>query len=219
MQSLSDYFLHFLQPVYLWLETTFGTVQKWSLRPLLDSSKGGRNIGILLYFMCVRLDTPNAYLYFRNLKTRTSKSRKTKSLALILIQFWWSYTTYYKYTLFFLFFFFALFQNCSWIYASFALRLRCTYFFFFFFCFIYSEIPLLRPPKMKRSYLFKTLFAKFKWFFSSFSTPSVPLIRDHLWDCPKVVFKTTFGQFQRWSLYRNFTVYRKKYCSYSFIAS
>ena len=65
---------------------------------------------------------------------------------------------------------------------------------------IYSlEIPLLRPPKMKTSYLLKTLIAKFKLFFSSFSTPSVPLIRDHLWDCPKVVFKTTFGQSQRWS--------------------
>ena len=37
--------------MYLSLETTFGTVQKWSLRPLLDSSKGGLNIGILLY-MC-----------------------------------------------------------------------------------------------------------------------------------------------------------------------
>ena len=34
--------------VYLWLETTFGTVQKWSWRPLLDSPKGGLNIGILL---------------------------------------------------------------------------------------------------------------------------------------------------------------------------
>ena len=50
---------------------------------------------------------------------------------------------------------------------------------------IYSKIPLLRPPKMKTSYLLKTLFAKFKLFFSSFSTPSVPLIRDHLWDCSK----------------------------------
>ena len=27
----------------------FGTVKKWSLRPLLDSPKGGLNIGILLY--------------------------------------------------------------------------------------------------------------------------------------------------------------------------
>ena len=63
----------------------------------------------------------------------------------------------------------------------------------------YSEIPLLRPPKIKTFYLLKTLLAKFKLFFSSFSTPSVPLIRDYLWDCPKVVFKTTFGQSQRWS--------------------
>ena len=63
----------------------------------------------------------------------------------------------------------------------------------------YSGIPLLRPPKIKTPYLLKILFAKFKLFFSSFSTPSVPLIRDHLWDCQKVVFKTTFGQSQRWS--------------------
>ena len=63
----------------------------------------------------------------------------------------------------------------------------------------YSEIPLLRPPKIKIFYPLKTFFAKLKLFFSSFSTPSVPLIRDHLWDCPKVVFKTTFGQSQRWS--------------------
>ena len=48
----------------------------------------------------------------------------------------------------------------------------------------YSEIPLLRPPKIKTFYLLKSLFAKFKLFFSSFSTPSVPQIRDHLWDCP-----------------------------------
>ena len=63
----------------------------------------------------------------------------------------------------------------------------------------YSEIPLLRPPKIKTFCQLKTLFAKFKLFFSSFSSPSVSLIRDHLWDCPKVVFKTTFGQSQRWS--------------------
>ena len=25
---------------------------------------------------------------------------------------------------------------------------------------------------------------------------------DHLWDCPEVVLKTTFGQSQRWSLIR-----------------
>ena len=35
--------------MYIWLETIFGTVQKWSLRPLLDSPKGGLYIGILLY--------------------------------------------------------------------------------------------------------------------------------------------------------------------------
>ena len=63
----------------------------------------------------------------------------------------------------------------------------------------YSEIPLLRPPKIKTSYLLKTLFAKFKLFFSAFSTPSAYLISDHFWDCPKVVFKTTFEQSQRWS--------------------
>ena len=28
------------------------------------------------------------------------------------------------------------------------------------------------------------------------------LYSDHLWDCPKVVLKTTFGQSQRWSLIR-----------------
>ena len=60
--------------------------------------------------------------------------------------------------------------------------------------------PPLRPPKVRASYLLKTLFAKFKLFFSSFTTPSVPLIRDHLWYCPKVVLKTTFGQSQRWFL-------------------
>ena len=50
-----------------------------------------------------------------------------------------------------------------------------SYFFFLektSFLTIYSEIPLLRPPKMKTSYLLKTLITKFKLFFSSFSTPS-----------------------------------------------
>ena len=51
--------------------------------------------------------------------------------------------------------------------------------------------------KIKTFYPLKTLFAKFKLFFSSFSTPSVSLIKDHLWDCPKVVLKTPFGQPQR----------------------
>ena len=53
-ESLNYSFLHFLHPVYIWLETTFGTVQKWSLRPLLDSPKGGLNIGILLYLKLPR---------------------------------------------------------------------------------------------------------------------------------------------------------------------
>ena len=64
---------------------------------------------------------------------------------------------------------------------------------------IYSEIPLLRPHKIKTFCQSKTFIAKFKLFFSSFSTPSVSLIRDHLWDCLKVVFKTTFGHSQRGS--------------------
>ena len=49
---------------------------------------------------------------------------------------------------------------------------------------IYSEIPLLRPPKIKTFYPLQTLFWNFKLFFSSFSTTSVHLIRDHFWDCP-----------------------------------
>ena len=61
-ESLSYIILHFLQPVYIWLETTFGTVQKWSLRPLLDSLKGGLNIGILLYL-------PDLFQHFISLCT------------------------------------------------------------------------------------------------------------------------------------------------------
>ena len=63
MLSVSNSFLHFLHPVYLWLETTFGTVQKWSLRPLLDSPKGSLNIGILLYILFV-LQWLFIWLYF-----------------------------------------------------------------------------------------------------------------------------------------------------------
>ena len=58
---------------------------------------------------------------------------------------------------------------------------------------------IIRPPKMKTFCQLKTLFDKFNLFVSSFSSPSTSLIRDHLLDCPKVVFKTTFGQSQRWS--------------------
>ena len=53
---------------------------------------------------------------------------------------------------------------------------------------LYREIPLFRPPKIKTSCLLKTLFIKLKLFLSSFSTHSVPLIRDH------------FGTVQKWSL-------------------
>ena len=54
------FFLNFLHPLYIWLETTFGTVQKWSLRPLLDSPKGGLNIGILLYIILL-IDSTRMY--------------------------------------------------------------------------------------------------------------------------------------------------------------
>ena len=37
----------------------------------------------------------------------------------------------------------------------------------------YSEIPLLRPPKIKTFYLFKTLFAKFKLFFSYITSETI----------------------------------------------
>ena len=37
----------------------------------------------------------------------------------------------------------------------------------------------------------------------------VPLMKDLLWDCPKVVLKTTFGQSKRWSCYESFSVH---YC-------
>ena len=51
---------------------------------------------------------------------------------------------------------------------------------------IYSEIPLLRRSKIKTSYLLKTLFPKFKLFFSSFSTPSpVYLWLETTFDSPK----------------------------------
>ena len=44
---------------------------------------------------------------------------------------------------------------------------------------------LLPPLKIKTFYPLKGLFAKFKLFFASFSTHSVSLIRDHIWDSPK----------------------------------
>ena len=49
--------------MYIWLETTFGTVQKWSLRPLLDSPKGGINIGILLYIVLFMVITSWLFIF------------------------------------------------------------------------------------------------------------------------------------------------------------
>ena len=62
-----------------------------------------------------------------------------------------------------------------------------------------STVKFCYYNHIKLRHLLKTLFAKLKLLFSSLSTPSVPLIRDHPLDCPKVVLKTTFGQSQRWS--------------------
>ena len=69
----------------------------------------------------------------------------------------------------------------------------------FIYDYIYSEIPLLRPPKIKTSYLLKTLFAKFKLFFIHFLHPVYLWLVTTFGTGPKVVFKTTFGQSQRWS--------------------
>ena len=59
--------------MYLWLETTFGSVQKWSLRPLLDSPNGGLNTGILLniplstplFQIFIKQDSPGRSLHIR----------------------------------------------------------------------------------------------------------------------------------------------------------
>ena len=69
----------------------------------------------------------------------------------------------------------------------------------------YSKIPLLRPPKIKTNSPLKSIFKKFHSFFL-FSCTKCLLERDHLWDCSKVVLKTTFEQPQMWFYYRNFTV-------------
>ena len=62
----------------------------------------------------------------------------------------------------------------------------------------YSEIPLLRPPKIKTSCLLKTLFEKFDLFFLHFPHPVYLCLettfgtvqsglKDHFWTFPKVV--------------------------------
>ena len=71
----------------------------------------------------------------------------------------------------------------------------------------YSEILLLRPPKIQTNSPLKSIFKKFQSFFLCVFSTQCLLEGDHLWDCSKVVFKTTFEQSQRWSYYRNFTVH------------
>ena len=71
---------------------------------------------------------------------------------------------------------------------------------------IYSKIPLLRPPKIKTNSPLKSIFKKCQSFFLCVFCTQCLLERDHLWDCSKVVFKTTFEQSQWWSYYKNFTV-------------
>ena len=73
--------------------------------------------------------------------------------------------------------------------------------------YIYSKIPLLRPPKIKTNSPLKSIFKKFQSFFLWVFCTQCLLERDHLWDCSKVVLKTSFEQSQRWASYRNFTVY------------
>ena len=71
---------------------------------------------------------------------------------------------------------------------------------------LYSKIPLLRPPKIKTNSPLKSTFKKCQSFFLCDFCTQCLLEGDHLWDCSKVVIKTTFEQSQRWSYYRNFTV-------------
>ena len=70
----------------------------------------------------------------------------------------------------------------------------------------YSKIPLLRPPKVKTNSTLKSIFKKLQSFILCVFCTQCFLERDHLWNCSKVVLKTTFEQSQKWSYYRNFTV-------------
>ena len=60
--------------MYIWLKTTFGTVQKWSLRPLLDSPKGGLNTEILLYVSVILQSQSNAEHAHSVIKDQQNKS-------------------------------------------------------------------------------------------------------------------------------------------------
>ena len=90
MQGFSYFFLHFLHPVSLSLETTFGTVQKWSLsgqllRPLLALSKSGLTdhfwtapkVVLIAGFYCilVRWTAPWPGLSSRNMLTEHAQTR------------------------------------------------------------------------------------------------------------------------------------------------
>ena len=75
--------------------------------------------------------------------------------------------------------------------------------------YMYSKIPLSRSPKIKTNYPLNSIFKKFQSFLLCVFCTQCLLKRDHLWDCSKVVIKTTFEQSQKWSYYRNFTVLLK----------
>ena len=79
---------------------------------------------------------------------------------------------------------------------------------------MYSEIPLLRPPKFKTNSPLKSIFKKFQSFFRCVFCTQCLLERDHLWDCSKVVLKTTFEQSKRWSYYRKYTLFLGAFFEY-----
>ena len=60
-------------------------------------------------------------------------------------------------------------------------------------------------PLFKINPLSRTIFFRPKLFLPLFC---VPLKRNHHWHCPKLVFKTTFGQCQMWSWYRNMVLFQ-----------
>ena len=86
--------------MYIGLETIFGTVQKWSLRPLLDSLKGGLNVGILLYFSEF-LDVSNPIFDTVSFSVRVSKGAVSGVLTLKAPRKILEHTTIYFCFLFF----------------------------------------------------------------------------------------------------------------------
>ena len=61
--------------------------------------------------------------------------------------------------------------------------------------------------KIKTNSHLKNIFKKCQSFFLCVFCTQCHLETDHLWDCSKVILNTTFEQSQRWSYYRNFTVF------------